>query len=892
MSHNSSRPNPDELLARVQAEERQRNRGKLKLFFGYAAGVGKTYAMLDAAQQRKAEGVDVVVGYVETHGRPETETLLEGLEVIPRRRVEYRGVILEELDLDAVLARRPQLALVDELAHTNAPGSRHPKRYQDVLELLAAGIDVYTTLNVQHLESLNDVIAQITGVVVRETVPDSVLDEADEIELIDIAPEELQQRLKEGKVYVPDQAARAIQKFFRKGNLTALRELAMRRAAERVDKQMLTYMQTQGIRGPWPAKPRLLVCLSPGTLGERLVRTARRLAEQMGAEWYALYVQTPDHARLSSTQQERVAYLLRLAEELGGRAITVPGQSVVETILDFARSHNVTQIIIGKPLRPRWQEWLHGSIPDQLIRAGGPIDIYIIHSEPEAGRVAERPQPRLARRLWFPYLQSIALAVVTTLLGFPARGWIQPTNLVMLYLMSVVIAAVYLGRGPAFLASVLSVLAFDFFFVPPFLTLAISDLEYLVTLGGLLLVSLVIGELAARMRAQTRMAQRQQAEMTSLYALSHDLAVAGGNLEAICRAVIRHLEETFSREITIFLPRAESGRLEVYAQSAGVSIPENEYAVAEWVYRNGQAAGRGTDTFPALTARYLPLRTAQGIIGVLGVKPRDPQKWLMPEERQLLETFADLTAITIERARTADQARQAQILQATEKFQTALLNSISHDLRTPLVSILGALTSLQEDDSVLDKNTWQTLLETARSEAERLNRLVGNLLDMTRIEAGKVKVNKEPCEVQDVVNTALGRLAHQLKERPVAVKVDPGLPLVSMDFVLIEQALVNILDNAIKYSPAGSPIEVHAYAEAEDLVIEVHDRGIGIPPEDLERIFDKFYRVLRPENISGSGLGLTISRGFVEAHGGHIQACNRPGGGTIITLTLPMEQAK
>lgn len=887
-----SRPDPDELLARVQAAEREQNRGKLKIFFGYAAGVGKTYAMLDAAQQRKAAGVDVVVGYVETHGRPETEALLKGLEIIPRRRVEYRGVILEELDLDAVLARRPQLVLVDELAHTNVPGSRHSKRYQEVLELLSAGIDVYTTLNVQHLESLNDVVAQITGVVVRETVPDSILDEADEIELIDIAPEELQQRLKEGKVYIPDQAARAIQKFFRKGNLTALRELAMRYAAERVDKQMLTYMQMQGIRGPWPTKPRLLVCLSPGTLGERLVRTARRLAERMDAEWYALYVQTPDHARLPPAQHERVAYLLRLAERLGGRAITVPGQSVVEAILDFARSHNVTQIIIGKPVRPRWREWLQGSILDQLVRAGGSIDIHVLSSEPEAGRDTERSQLRLSRRLWLPYLQSIALVAMATLVGLFVRGWLQPTNLVMLYLMSVVIAALYLGRGPAFLTSVLSTLTFDFLFVPPTLSLAISDLEYLATLGGLLLVGLVISELAEQMRAQTRMAQRRQAEMTSLYALSRDLAVAGGNLEVICRTVIRHLEETFSREAVIFLPKAGSGQLEVYAQSAATRLSENEQAVAEWVYRNGQAAGRGTDTLPAATARYLPLRTAQGIIGVLAVKPRESQRSLMPEERQLLEAFADLTAITIERARMAEQARQAQMLQAAERFQTTLLNSISHDLRTPLVSILGALTSLQEDISVLDQNAQQTLLETARSEAERLNRLVGNLLDMTRIEAGKVNVRKELCEVQDVVNAALEGLAHQLKERPVTVKVAPGLPLVPMDFALIEQALINILDNAIKYSPAGSPIEVYAYAEGNNLIIEVHDRGIGIPLEDLERIFDKFYRVSRPDNVSGSGLGLTISKGFVEAHGGHIQARNRPGGGTIITLTLPMEQVE
>lgn len=888
-----SRPSPDELLTRVQAEEQQRRRGKLKIFFGYAAGVGKTYAMLDAARQRKAEGVDVVIGYVETHGRPETEALLEGLEIIPRRRIEYRGVILEEFDLDAVLARRPQLVLVDELAHTNAPGSRHPKRYQDVLEILAAGIDVYTTLNVQHLESLNDVIARITGVVVRETVPDSILDMADEIELIDLSPDELQQRLREGKVYVPEQAARAIQKFFRKGNLIALRELALRKVAERVDEQMLAYMQIHGIRGPWPARPRLLACISPGTLGERLVRTARQLAEALHAEWYALYVQTPDHARLSPAQQERVARLLRLAEELGGKAITMPGLSVVETILDFARSHNVSQIVIGKPLRPRWQEWLRGSIADQLSRASGFIDIHIISTEAEVSKAAEKGRPRSPRQIcWRAYAQSVGLVVIVTLLGLPTRGWLDPANLVMPYLAAVVIAALRLGRGPAVLASMLGGLFLDFLFVPPALSFAISDLKYLVTLGGFLIVGLVISELTARVREQGRMMQRRHSELISLYTLSRDLAIAGSNLKAICHAVIRHLEETFDGEAFILLPREGSEQLEVYAQSPGMALSEHEHAVAEWVYQNGQVAGRGTDTLPSATARYLPLKTAQGMIGVLGIKLRDPQGLRTPEERQLLDTFADLAAMAIERARLAEQAYQAQILQTTEKFLTALLNSISHDLRTPLVSILGALTALEEADSVLDQEARQALLENARRETKRLNQLVENLLDMTRIEAGKVKLNKQPCEVRDVVNAALEKLADHLKDRPVVVRVESNLPLVLMDPVLIEQALVNILDNAVKYSPVGSPIEVHAYVEGNHLVMEVLDRGTGIPPEDLERVFDKFYRVMRPDHVGGSGLGLTIAKGFVEAHNGRIQARNRPGGGTIIRLTLPMEQAK
>jgi two-component system sensor histidine kinase KdpD len=889
MSNEPIRPNPDELLARVMAEEQQQNRGKLKIFLGYAAGVGKTYAMLDAARQRQAEGMDVVIGYVETHGRPETEALLAGLEVIPRQRIEYRGLILEELDVDAVLARRPQLVLVDELAHTNAPGSRHPKRYQDVLELLTAGSDVYTTLNIQHLESLNNVVAQITGVIVRETVPDSAIDAAAEIELVDIAPDELLQRLKEGKVYVPEQAARAIEKFFRKGNLTALRELTMRRAAERVDEQMRAYMQMHVIPGPWPAKERLLVCISLGTLSERLVRTARRLADELRTEWYALYVETPAHARLSPAQQDRVAHLLRLAEELGGKAVTIPGQAIVETILNFARTHNVTKVIIGKPLRPRWREWLRGLVTDQLLRASGPIDVYVISGEAETGKAVE-VRPRLPHRPWRQYLQSIALVIAATLLGFPTRGFIQPTNLVMLYLAVVVIAAVYLGHGPAILASILGVLAFDFFFVSPFSTFAVSDTEYLVTFGGLLAVGLVISELAARMREQAKAAQRREAEMASLYALSRDLAGAN-NLEAILRAVILHVGETFGREVVVLLPEVKSnGRLEPYVQSPDMTLSENERAVAEWVYRNGQPAGPGTDTLPSAAARYLPLKTAKGIVGVLGVIPKEAQRVLTHEERRLLEAFADQAALAIERAQLAEQASQAQLLQAAEKLQTALLNSISHDLRTPLVSITGALTSLQEEGSALDEEARRNLIETARQEAERLNRLVGNLLDMTRIEAGTVKVTKEPCYVQDVIGAALEHLTDGLKGRPVTVKVSPALPLVPMDFVLIEQVLVNLLDNALRYSTAGTPIEVCARVAGDDLEIEVADRGIGIPPEDLERVFDKFYRVQRPHSVAGTGLGLTISKGFVEAHGGRIWARNRPGGGTIVTLALPMRQ--
>ncbi len=887
----NDRPNPDELLAYVQAEEQQQARGKLKIFLGYVAGVGKTYAMLEAAHQRKAEDVDVVAGYVETHGRVETEALLEGLEIIPRKQIEYRGVSLPEMDVDAVLARRPQLALVDELAHTNAPGSRHPKRCQDVEELLAAGIDVYTTLNVQHLESLNDVVAQITGVTVRETVPDRLLDEAHEIELIDLPTNELLQRLREGKVYVPDQAARAIGKFFRPGNLSALREMALRRAAARVDDQMRAYMQTRAIPGPWPAGDRLLVCVSPSPLSERLVRTGRRLADPLNAEWLAVYVETPAHARLTESDRDRVARTLRLAEELGAKVITLPGRAVAETIIDYARRHNVTKIIAGKPVRPRWLDWLHGSLVDQIIRQSGDIDVYVISSPAEP--VSPIPTTTLQpHRPWNRYLQSIAWVAAATLLGEIIDPFISPANLVMLYLLAVVIAALRLGRGPSITAALVSVVAFNFFFVPPRYTFEVADPQYLITFASLLIVGLAISTLASRVREQVEDARRRATQMATLYALSRDLAAAAG-LEAIMQAVITHIGQTFDREVAVFLPEGE--RLVARAVSPGFGLDEDKQAVATWAFQHGQPAGRGTDTLPAADARYLPLKTAQGVVGVLALKLARSGLHSTPEQRRMMEAFASQTALAIERAQLAETARQAQLLQETEKLQTALFNSISHDLRTPLASITGSLSSVLEDN--LDSATQQDLLKTAHEEARRLNRLVGHLLDMSRLEAGALKVSRQPGDIQDVIGAALQQLNGPLANRPIEINLPADLPLVSLDFVLMVQALVNVLENAAKYSSPTSPIDIQAQVGGDELEIQIADRGSGIPPSDLTRIFTKFYRVLRPtqageraEPPPGTGLGLSISSGIIEAHGGRIWAENRPGGGTIVTLTLPLDQ--
>lgn len=886
----SERPDPDALLRHVQVEEERRTRGRLKIFLGYVAGVGKTFAMLDAAHLRLAEGKDVVVGYVETHGRTETEALVAGLELIPRRQVAYRGTTMPEMDVDTILARRPQLALVDELAHSNAPGSCHAKRYQDVTDLLDAGIDIYTTLNIQHLESLSDVVTQITGIQVRETVPDHILDEADEIELIDLPPDELLHRLREGKVYVPEQAGRAIEKFFRPGNLTALREMALRRAAARVDGQMRAYMQTRAIAGPWAAGERLLVAIGPSPLSERLVRAARRLATSLDAEWVALYVETPDHSRLPQAARDRVRQVLHLAEELGATIVTLPGATIAETMIRYARQHNVTKIVAGKPLRSRWHEWLHGSVIDQIIRSSGDIDVYVISGGPGTG-------PREALLAWTiphspprTYLASTALVALMTLVGQGISPFLDPTNLVMPYLLAVVIAATSLGRGPAILASALGVLAFNFFFVPPRLTLAVAHYQYLLTFLALFIVGIVISNLAARSREQAQAAQQREAQTAVLYALSRELATAAG-VNEILHVVLAQMEQTFGREVLLLLPDAATGNLHIRASSSGLTV-EEEFAVADWAFRHGQAAGWGTGTLAAAKARYLPLKTARGVVGVVGVRPADPAGTLSREQRRLLEAFASQSALAIERAHLAQTAQHTHLLQEREKLQTALLNSISHDLRTPLASITGSLSTLRDEVTPLEPTIRRSLTENAWEEAERLNRLVGNLLDMTRMEAGALRLLREPYDLQEVVAIALAQMKERLNGHPLTVEIPDTLPLVWVDGRLLAQVLVNLLDNALKYSPPTSPVSIHARQVEAQVEVVVADRGVGIPDETLPHIFDKFYRVPQGNGAAGTGLGLSISRGIVEAHGGTIHAEARLGGGSCLIVTLPLAEGE
>lgn len=886
MAKDDFRPNPDELLAQVKAEEEQKKRGKLKIFLGYCAGVGKTYAMLEAARQRKRE-LDVVVAYVETHGRPETEALLEGLEIVPRRGVEYRGVMLQEMDLDAVLARRPQLALVDELAHTNAPESRHPKRYQDVEELIEAGIDVYTTLNVQHLESLRNVVMQVTNIWMHETVPDSVIDKATEIELVDLPPDELLKRLKEGKVYVPDEVTRATAGFFREGNLIALRDLTMRTAAERVDEQMRAYMQIHAIRGPWPTGERLLVCISPSPLGARLVRTARRLAFQLNAEWFAIYVETSDDVRLSPDQRDRLTDALRLAERMGAKTVTVQGESVAATVTQFARKNNITKIVVGKP-QNRWRKLLGRAVVDQIIRQSDHVDVFVATAEEEPLKREKAPTGQVFGS-WRGYLQALLLVTLASLLGELVHQFFDPTNIIMIYLVCVVITAILWGFGPSIMVCIVSVLAWDFFFVSPNLTFKGS--QYVFTFITLLVVSLILSYLTIRIRQQAAAAQSRESETATLYALSRKLAGTIG-LKATISVIISGAKETFGSDVVVFLPDAQNkGTLKPHVENQNITVAENDVAAAFWSFQHQKIVGHGTDTLPNAKAQYLPMGTARRPVGVMALWVDDATSRFTIQQTRLLEAFADLAAVAIERTQLAEEVSNTEILQATEKLQTALLNSISHDLRTPLVSVIGVLSSLQEEGIGLDDTARRNLIQVAREEAERLNHLITNLLDVTRIEAGAMRVSRQPSDVEDMIGAALQQLGSRSDNRPIKTDIPAELPFVSVDFGLIVQVLVNILDNALKYSPPSSSVEISGRQTAQQVEIEVADRGVGIPPEDLLRVFDKFYRVQRPDNVAGTGLGLAICKGVVEAHGGFITAENRPGGGTIIKLTLPVAEA-
>lgn len=871
----ADRPDPDALLARLEAEEARARRGRLKIFFGACPGVGKTYAMLTAACRLRAEGVEVVVGVAESHGRAETEALLAGLELLPRRLVEYRGHRLAEFDLDAALSRRPGLLLVDELAHSNAPGSRHPKRWQDVEELLAAGIDVCTTVNVQHLESLSDVVGGITGVRVWETFPDRVFDAAEEVVLVDLPPEELLQRLREGKVYLPQQAERALHHFFRKGNLLALRELALRRTADRVDAEVLAYRREQAVTAVWGTRDSLLACVGPAPGGERLVRSAARLATQLGQPWHAIYVETPQLQRLPAAERARILNTLRLARELGAESATLPGDDAAAAAVAYARDHNLGKLVVGRAGR-RW--WWWPGFAERAGRAAPDLDVVTVATAPDPRQSHARQPPRSpgghGRWLW-----SAAAVAATTLLATPLLDRIDLANIVMLYLLAVVLVALRLGRGPATLAALLAVLAFDVYFVPPRLSLAVSDIQYLITFAVMLAVALTIGRLTAGLRFQAAVAESRERRTRALYEMARELSSAL-TVEQIAEIGGRFVARGFHAGAAIFVPDA-AGQVAAVGASPAAADP----AIAQWACDHGEAAGLATDTLPSAPLLYLPLKAPMGVRGVLAVAPREG-RWLpTPEQQRLLETSATLVAIALERVHYIAVAQEALLSIESERLRNSLLATLSHDLRTPLTALAGLADSLPLAGPGLPP-AQEEIARAIREEALRTSALVDNLLDMARLQSGRVTLHREWQPLEEVVGAALQARAGLLAHHAVRVDLPAELPLLEFDAVLLERLFCNLLENAARHTPAGSRIEVSARPLGEWVEIAVADDGPGIPPGREEELFDRFARG-GGDVALGSGLGLAIVRAVAEAHGGRARAENRPEGGARFIVTLP-----
>jgi two-component system sensor histidine kinase KdpD len=889
-----TRPNPDELLARVKAEEARARRGRLRIFFGATAGVGKTYAMLSAAQAAHKAGAEIVSGYVEPHGRAETEALLDGLERLPTLPVAYRGVVRQELDLDAALERRPDILLVDELAHSNLVGGepppRHPKRWQDVEEILDAGINVWTTLNVQHLESLNDVVAQITGVKQRETLPDRIFDEADEVELIDLPPDDLLARLHAGKVYVHEQVAAALDRFFRKPNLIALRELALRRMTDRVEAAARVSLAGDRTSREWLAQDRLLVAVGPDVQAEQLVRAGKRLADALRSKWTVVYVETPALLRLSEQERDRRIDLLRLAESLGAETVTLDGPTAAAALIEYARTRGATRIIVGAPKRRGWRALWRRSTATALLLGAEGFDVVTVATTgaPAAanGRPAAAPGEYAQPVRWKRYLAAAAISGACTIVAFGMFPYLELSNLVMVYLLGVVVAGLRVGRLPSVLTAVLNVICFDFFFVPPRYTFAVSDVQYLLTFIVMLTVALVIATLMARVRQQTRVAGARERRTALLYAMSRELA-ATRDSDSMARLAVKHVAEVFQCECVVLLPNA-AGRLRYPAEvPMDGSYRGADLAVAQWVCDHGRRAGLGSDTLPAAPALYLPLGEGRRGLGVLAVRPRNPRRVLLPEQRHLLETFAGQIGLALERAGLAEVAAGARIAAERETLRNTLLASISHDLRTPLAAMASAASALAARGAALDDAKRTELAHSIEAKARDMSELVSKVLDLMRFDSGEIALRRDWESLDDLVGAALENNETRLGKHRVEVAVPRDLPLVFVDATLVVQVLTNLLENASKYTPPGTRIDVTAHAEQGVVRVIVDDNGPGLPDGDPERLFDKFQRGIQEGTIVGAGLGLSISRAIVNAHGGTICAGPRPGGGARFEFTLP-----
>ena len=883
------RPDPDALIERIRGDEAKAKRGRLRIYFGSSAGVGKTFAMLAAAHLAKAAGVDVVAGVVETHGRAETLALQQGLEVLPRRLVAAAGqATLPEFDLDAALARQPALILVDELAHSNVAGSRHPKRWQDVEELLAAGIDVWTTLNVQHLESLNDVVGGITGIRVQETLPDTFFDRADEVVLVDVPAEELIARLKAGKVYAEGQAERAAVNFFRRGNLMALRELALRRTADRVEDDVQAYRVDRAIGRVWKTESAVLCCIGPSDGGEHIVRSAALLAQQLAVSWHAVYVETPALQRLPNERRERILRAVKLAEELGATTAVLPSASVAAAVVAHARQHNLSKIVMGHNQASLWRP--AGTLAQQLGRLAPDVDLIEIGTParsrrvrpPSAGRSAERSGSLRPAG----YVVAVGACALVTALAWPLEAVLDLPNIVMLFLLAVLGVALSYGRGPAALASVLNVAAFDYFFVPPRLSFSVSDIQYVLTFGVMLAVGLIVGQLTAGLRFQARIATHRERRSHSLFEVARDLSSV-----LATEQVVEAAEEAVARE---FHARAHIFVLDADDRLRSIATPPEgeglDAGTARWAFDHAQAAGLGTDTLPGSAWLYLPLKAPMRARGVLALQPEEPRLLLVPEQRRQLETFAALTAIALERVHYVDVAQTATVQIESERLRNSLLAALSHDLRTPLAGLVGLAESLRFTRPALS-GEQQEIAQELQVEALRMSTQVNNLLDMARIESGEVRLRREWHSVEEMVGSAVRVTARVLAPRPVTTDLPADLPLVECDAVLVERVFVNLLENAAKYTPPTAGVRISARAEPGTMRITVADTGAGIRAGQEAAIFEKFTRGARESAVAGVGLGLAICKAIVEAHGGTIAVENVEGGGAAFTFSLPLGTA-
>lgn len=889
------RPDPDQLLAAIQKQEEQQERGRLKIYLGMSAGVGKTYTMLQDAHARKADGVDVVIGYVETHKRAETEALIAGLELIPRRRVEHHGAVVEEMDVDALLARRPKLAVVDELPHTNAPGSRHPKRWQDVVELLESGIDVYTAINVQHFESRMDAVREITGITVQETVPDSLLDMADEIELIDLSPADLRRRLAEGKVYTPDRSEVAANNFFRVGNLTALREMALRLTAEHVDHKLQDYMQIKHIAGPWKSGERLLVAIGTSPFSERLIRWTRRMAYNLEAPWLAVYIE-PSGA-LSPDARDQLSRNLALARELGGEVVTAAGDDVTASLIRIARQRNATQIVIGKPGHSGLKSLLRGgSLADKVIRASDDIDVYVVKGDDETSD----SRPAITQFLRAPvqhstlnhYLAAVGIVVAIALLellilqSFPIITYL---TVGLIDLLMVLLIAIYIGRGPAVLAAFLSAIGWNFLFIEPRFTFAISRFEDIFLFTLYFIIAFVAGNLTARLKTQERQAQYNADRTMALYTLAHEIANAV-TMDDVVRSAVTQVGNAFQAKVALFLPEGEHLTAQAHTAST-LTVEPKDYSVAVWAFDNGRPAGKYTDTLPLASVTFMPLNTGARTVGVLGVQFGDEDE-LSFDVENFLETFVNQIALAVERELLDEAAEQNAMMRESERLYTTLLNSISHELRTPIASIAGAASTLQRPGMAENAPARTELVHDIGAAADRLNRLVENLLDMSRLESGRLQLKKDWCDVGEIFASAAMQMRDDCADHSIRQHIAPDLPLLQCDFVLIEQVLVNLLDNACAYTPPGTLIDLHARTVGDQIEVVVRDYGSGIPDAERARIFDKFYR-LPGTAAGGTGLGLSICKGLIEAHDGTLTVENvaeEGKSGARFIIRLPADQ--